>query len=145
MKYRTYLLTAFLLIINTTQLQAAEIKKWTDEGGRVYYGDTPPLNATTKIVTTNKRPSNIGKPLPRLSTSTANKSSTPTSTSAAPNSLDPEQAKEACEAAKNDLIVIQNSDLIQLRSSDGSLRYMTQKEIQQREDRSTEAVEKFCR
>jgi len=145
MKYIIYSLTIFLFIINTAQLHAADIKKWTDEKGRVYYGDTAPVQALTKIIKTNKRPSNIGKPLPRLSTSTTVKRSTTTATSAAPNSLEPEQAKEACEAAKKDLNVIKNSRRIQLRSSDGSLRYMTKKEIQQRKDRSTEEVEKFCR
>lgn len=145
MKHIIYSLTIFLFMINTAQLHAAEIKKWTDEKGRVYYGDTAPIQASTQTVTTNKRPSNIGKPLPRLSTSTSVKRSTSTLTSAAPNSLEPSQAKEACDAAKKDLTVIKNSGRIQLRSSDGSLRYMTKKEIQQRKERSTEEIEKFCR
>jgi len=143
MKYIISSLTIFLFVINTAQLHAADIKKWTDENGRVYYGDTAPVQASTKIIKTSKRPSNIGKPLPRLSTSTSVKR--PTATSAAPNSLEPEQAKEACEVAKSDLTVIKNSGRIQLRSADGSLRYMTKEEIQQRKERSTEEIEKFCR
>jgi len=145
MKYISYSLTIFILFMSTTLLQAADIKKWTDEKGHVYYGDTPPLQASTKTIKTNKRPSNIGKPLPRLSTATAQKRATSTPSSAAPDSLDPEQAKEACEAAKKDIAVINKSRRIQLRASDGSLRYMTTEEIQQRRDRSTEEIDKFCR
>lgn len=145
MKYISYSLTIFILFINTAQLQAADIKKWTDENGRVYYGDTPPLQVTTKTIKTNKRPSNIGKPLPRLSTATDKKRTRPSPSSAAPESLDPKQAKEACEAAKKDIAVINKSRRIQLRSADGSLRYMTTDEIQQRRDRSTDEIDKFCR
>ncbi len=123
--------------------QASSFSKWTDENGRVYYGDTPPHSVNSKLIKTNKRPSDIGKPLPRLSTDSS-KSKQP-QTSASPQSLDNEQAKEACESAKKDLAVIKKGSRIQLRSADGSLRYMSKDEIQQRLDRSNDEIDNFCR
>ncbi len=143
MKYLTFSLTFFLLIINTATLQAAEIKKWTDEKGHVYYGDTPPLSVKAQTIKTNKRPSHIGNPLPRLSNTKTQASNTPATTAPA-STLEPEQAKEACENAKKDLAVINKSSRIQLRSADGSLRYMTKDEIKTRRERSMSDIEKFC-
>ncbi len=143
MKYFTYSLSIFLVFATFANVQAAEIKKWTDESGQVYYGDTPPLTATAKTIRTNKRPSNIGTPLPRLNTTSSQKTSTPAQ-SASPDSLEPEQAKKACEIARKDLKVIKNSNRIQLRAADGSLRYMTNDEIKQRQERSKSDIKKFC-
>lgn len=145
MKYFSLALIALFTFFSIATVQAAGIKKWTDENGRVYYGDTPPRSANVETVQTNKRPTVLGKPLPRLSVSEDSDSNKNQPTSASPNSLDDEQAKVACDNAKKDLSVIKKSSRIQLRAADGSLRYMTKEEIDQRKQRSNEEIEKFCR
>ena len=141
LNYSLIILIAFLFSINA---QAAGIKKWTDENGRVSYGDTPPRTAQTKTITPIKRPTNLGKPLPRLNVSDSSKDKTKPAIPPSPSSLEPEQAKEACDVAKKDLAVIKKSSRIQLRGADGSLRYLTKDEIKQRLDRSNSDIEKFC-
>lgn len=134
----------FSMLNSGINVQAAGIKKWIDADGHIHYGDTPPRSIQTQIIKPTKRPSNLGKPLPRLKISDTSddqtKSAPPLSTS-----LEPEQAKEICDAAKKDLSVIQNSTLIQLRSADGSLRYLSKDEIKQRQERSESDIEKFCK
>jgi len=124
--------------------QAASIKKWTDENGRVYYGDSPPRSAQVKIINTNNRPSNIGKPLPRLSTK-SNSDNKQKSGSKTPTVSTKQQIKEACAAAKKDFAVIKNSSRLQLRSADGSVRYMTNDEIADRLERSNREIKQYCK
>lgn len=126
--------------------QASSFKKWTDENGRVSYGDTPPRSVNTETIKTNKRPSNLGKPLPRLSTKPDEPAPTEdTASPSSPKALDPEQAKVACEVAKKHLIVLENNDDVRLRSADGSSRYMTPDEIQQRLDINYDNIKKHCK
>ena len=144
MKY-FYTFIVLLIAFNIASAQAASYKKWIDEEGRVYYGDTPPRSVDTIIIKTNKRPTNIGKPLPRFPASSDEPAPAKDTTDSSPKSLKPEQAKVACEVARNDLSVLENNSPIQLRSADGTERYMTEDEIQQRLDRSNENIENFCK
>ena len=57
----------FLALLVTVPLQAGTIKKWVDEEGNVYYGDSPPISVKTENVRVLSAPSNPGKALPRLS------------------------------------------------------------------------------
>lgn len=146
---RIHQFTLFILITLTClTANSAGIKKWVDENGNVFYGDTPPPSAQSQTIKTNKAPSNPGKPLPRLSTSSSPAASKPSDNSSqadVESTLEPEQAKEACETARKDLAVIEKSARIQLRSKDGSLRYMTKEEIATRLERSKNDIERFCR
>ena len=145
MKYFNYSLVFLVASIFTVNAQAAGIKKWTDENGRVFYGDTPPRSVQTQTIKPAKRPTNLGKPLPRLKVSDTADDKTKAAIPPSPSSLEPEQAKEACDVAKKDLAVIKKSARIQLRAADGSLRYLTKDEIKQRQDRSNSDIEKFCK
>jgi len=144
MKYFNYSIVLLITCLITINAQAAGIKKWTDENGRVYYGDTPPQSVQAQTITTTKRPTKLGKPLPRLDITNKSNSNTSKSLPKSPDSLEPEQAKEACDIAKKDMAVITNSSRIQLRAADGSLRYLTKDEIKQRLDRSKSDIKKFC-
>lgn len=144
MKYFNYSLIILFSYFFSISAHSSDIKKWTDENGRVYYGDTPPRSTNSKTIKTFKRPTKLGKPLPRLNTSNTSNEQSKKPASAPPSTLEPEQAKEACDIAKKDLAVIKSSSRIQLRAADGSLRYMTKEEIKQRTDRSTSDIEKFC-
>jgi len=58
----------------TAPLQAGEVYKWTDEGGRVHYGDTvppgrkasaTPVDTTSPVVTGTPRKSPEARPAPK--------------------------------------------------------------------------------
>ena len=141
-KFIFVIMTCLTLI--STQLHAAGIQKWIDEKGQTHYGDTPPPQVKAQEIRTSKRPSVLGKPLPRFTgLSSATKSTR--KNQPVENTLEPAQAAEACKNAQEDIKVIKRSSRIQLRAADGSLRYMTKEEIKQRLARSEDAVKRFCR
>ena len=130
----------YLTLLASMTLNAGSIHKWVDEEGNIHYGDAPPVSAKTEGVRVQSAPSNPGKALPRLS---APKSSE--DTAAADNTNVPEdQANIACEKAQEDLRIISNSNRIKLRAADGSSRYMTTEEIEERKIQSEADVERFC-
>ena len=136
--------SVFLILLASMSLNAGSIHKWVDEEGNVHYGDSPPVSAKTEGVRVQGAPSNPGKALPRLG-SPGTSSADGSSTDAANGDQVPEdQAKLACDAAREDLKVIGNSSRIKLKSADGSTRYMTSEEIEERKTQAEADVERFC-
>ena len=133
----------YLSLIVSTSLFAGSIQKWVDDDGNVHYGDAPPVSAKTKEVRVLGAPSDPGRALPRLSADGKVKSSA-SGTKDDGSQVPEDQAKAACEAARQDLTVITSSDRIKLKSADGSTRYMSTDEIEERRKTSEEDVEKFC-
>jgi hypothetical protein len=133
----------YLMFLASMTLNAGTIHKWVDEEGNVHYGDAPPVAAKTEGVRVQSAPSNPGKALPRLSEP---KSSENTESGTAPENgnVPEDQARIACEKAQEDLQVINRSNRIKLRSADGSTRYMTTEEIEERRTQSEADVERFC-
>ena len=136
----------FLTLLASMSLHAGSIHKWVDEEGNVHYGDSPPAKVKTEGVRVQSAPSNPGKALPRLSTSgTENTNATTSTGSPAEDAEVPEdQAKIACDNAREDLRIIGNSSRIKLRMADGSTRYMTTEEIEERKTQAEADVERFC-
>lgn len=129
------LLTLFL----STSLIAGSFQKWVDEDGNVHYGDAPPTSAKTESVHVQPAPTNPGKSLPRLSTSDEKKT-----TASTDESLPGDQAKIACDTAKEDLEIMNNSTRVKIREADGSTRYMSAEEIEERKALAEEEIAKFC-
>ncbi len=142
-KTMRYLICALLLA--SLPLQAGTIKKWVDEDGNVHYGDSPPVSAKTENVRVLSAPSNPGKALPRLND--ANPEENASSGGAGENAgkVPADQARVACDNAKEDLRVINTSSRIRLKSADGSTRYMTTEEIEQRKSQAEADVKQFCK
>jgi hypothetical protein len=135
----------YLMFLASMTLNAGTIHKWVDEEGNVHYGDAPPVAAKTEGVRVQSAPSNPGKALPRLSEPKSSENTESDTTAAAENGNVPEdQARIACEKAQEDLQVINRSNRIKLRSADGSTRYMTTEEIEERRTQSEADVERFC-
>ncbi len=132
----------FLILVASMSLNAGSIHKWTDEDGNVHYGDSPPVSAKTEGVRVLSAPSNPGRALPRLGTSTS--SGGGSNAPASNNQIPEDQAKIACDKAQEDLQIISNSNRIKLKSADGSTRYMTSEEIEERKIQSEADVERFC-
>ena len=139
----------YLLVMVSTSLGAGEILKWTDEDGNVFYGDAPPLEAITEPVKVIGAPSNPGRALPRLSGGSSggnsNNSGGSQNASNEPTGNVPEdQAKIACQYARDDLKVINRSSRIRIKSADGSERYMTSEEIETRKKTAEDDVTRYC-
>jgi len=137
----------YLALILSTSLNAGTIHKWVDEEGNVHYGDTPPVSTSSETVRVQSAPSNPGKALPRLSTQGDADSTSATSgaDSAADSSGVPaDQSELACQQAKKDLKVINSSNRIKLQAADGTSRYMTTEEIDERKLQSQSDIDKFC-
>ena len=136
----------YLMLLTATSLNAGSIHKWTDDDGNVHYSDSPPLSVKTENVRVQAAPSNPGKALPRLSSpdtkTTASKNSTDTANN--DNQVPDDQAKIACENAQQDLRTISRSNRIKLRLDDGSTRYMTTEEIEDRKAEAEADLELFC-
>jgi hypothetical protein len=121
-----------LSVLFSTSLSAGGIHKWVDSEGNTHYGDAPPVSTTTEQVRVQGVPSNPGKALPRLEK--VNQSS----------DVPADQATIACQQARDDLAVITSSSRIQMKSVDGSLRYMSTGEIVNRKEKSEADIEQFC-
>ena len=138
-----------LLLLVSGLASAAGIQKWVDEDGVVHYGDTPPLRVQAEPVSVTRPPSNPGKPLPRLNpggdkagaTARAGAGGTPE-----PKKFNPKKdAKRICERARSDLQVINRSSRVKLKQADGTERYMSAEEIQQRREKSQKLIEEYCK
>jgi hypothetical protein len=135
----------YLTLLASTSLTAGSIQKWTDENGNVFYGDTPPVSTKTEGVRVQSAPSNPGKALPRLSSPDSGEAAGNDSpASDGGDNLTVAQSKVACDNAQQDLEVIQTSSRVKLELADGTTRYLTPEEIDQRKARAEADIKNFC-
>jgi hypothetical protein len=145
-------LLVIILAFLAGSAQAAGIQKWIDENGQVHYGDNPPAKVTTESVRVSRPPSNPGKALPRLNNQQTNSdqqqdaeaSNTPADQQDPASQAPPDQAGEFCEQARKDMRVLNNSSRIRLRASDGTSRFMTDEEREQRRVQSQADIDRYC-
>ena len=135
----------YLILMVSTSLSAGTIQKWVDENGNVHYGDAPPVSAKTEKVRVQSAPTNPGKKLPRLNDNGDGQQGAAGQTAEQGNETTAAQAREACETARNDLLVIDSNSRIRLRQPDGSSRYLTEAEIAQRRAMAQEDIKNFCK
>ncbi len=144
MRYLFFLSTVIL----STSIQAGSIHKWVDEDGNVHYGDAPPVTAKTESVRVQSAPTNPGRSLPRLNNqggeAAGSGAAGTESTAATGGGVPTDQAKIACDQARDDLKVINRSSRIKLRTADGGERYLTTEEIAQRKQQAEADIQQFC-
>jgi len=136
----------YLTLLASTSLNAGSIHKWTDADGNVFYGDAPPISAKTENVWVQSAPSNPGRALPRLSSpdSDAESGSDNSATASNNDGVPADQAKAICNSAQQDLEVIMSSNRIKLKLADGSTRYLTTEEIDERRTQAEADIDRFC-
>ena len=136
----------YLTLLASTSLNAGSIQKWTDVDGNVFYGDAPPVSVKTEDVWVQSAPSNPGKALPRLSTPDSNSAANSDTAAADSNdNVSADQAKIVCDNAQQDLDVMQGSSRIKLNMIDGTSRYLTAEEIDERRAKAEADIKSFCR
>ncbi len=142
-----YLVCLFILISSSVYAQG--IYKWTDEYGRIHYGDSPPASVTPQEVTVDKAPSSPGEPLPSLkiddSGSSATSSDSPVSAKSEPEMSD-EQAQDICNQAHRDLTKLnQSRNKARVKKPDGTTRQMTNEERKASREQANRNVKDFCK
>lgn len=130
----------YLTLLASTSLNAGSIHKWTDADGNVFYGDAPPITAKTEDVWVQSAPSNPGKALPRLSSPDSDSAATAANDGTVPA----DQAKLACDNATQDLEIIESSSRVKLKLADGSTRYLSSEEIDERRAQAESEIQRFC-
>ncbi|HUV21654.1 MAG TPA: DUF4124 domain-containing protein [Gammaproteobacteria bacterium] len=141
MRYSIYPILGLILVISSS-LSAGTIHKWVDDNGSVHYSDAPPAKTKSENIRVQSAPSNPGKALPRLtSPEAANQAAGEASNQ---QKLPADEASEFCKLARQDLEVISTSSRIKLRQADGSVRYLSKEEIEQRRADSQAEVDQFC-
>jgi hypothetical protein len=71
--------------------------------------------------------------------------SSPDSDSAANDDTVPaDQAKAACDNATQDLEIIESSSRVKLKLADGSTRYLTSEELDERRAQAESEIQRFC-
>jgi len=135
----------YLTLLASTSLNAGSIQKWTDADGNVFYGDTPPVSTKTEGVRVQPAPTNPGKALPRLSSQDSGEAAgTDSAAGDGDGSLTVAQSKIACDNAQQDLEVIQTSSRVKLKAADGTTRFLTPEEIDQRKASAEADIKNFC-
>ena len=137
MRYLTY-----LVLVVSTSLNAGSIHKWVDENGNVHYGDAPPAKTKSESVHVLSAPNNPGKALPRLSVTDSPQPAA--GGESGEQEMSEDQASNICEAARQDLEIINTSTRIKLQQADGSIRYLDSAEIAERKTKSQAEVDRFC-
>ena len=136
----------YLTLLASTSLNAGSIHKWTDADGNVFYGDAPPISTKTESVWVQSAPSNPGKALPRLSSPDSEAASDSENSATASNNdgVPADQAKAICDNAQQDMEVIMSSNRIKLKLADGSTRYLSTEEIDERRTQAEADIDRFC-
>jgi hypothetical protein len=137
------LILAVFTSLNSTSLNAGAIHKWVDDNGNVHYGDAPPTKTDSKNVRVQSAPSDPGKALPRLKTS-SDDSDQAAGGAGNKQKVSAERASKICTSAQADLDIISTSDRIKLQATDGSIRYLSDDEIAERQASSQAEVDRFC-
>ncbi len=141
MRYLIFLIPVLL----SASVSAGTIHKWVDEEGNVHYGDAPPVKAKTESVRVQSAPSNPGRALPRLNNQAQEAAGSGAPETAGAADVPADQAKIACDQAREDLQVINRSSRIKLRTADGGERYLSTEEIAERKERAEADVKQFCK
>lgn len=108
-------LTAMLLLGSflAPPLPAGEILRWQDAEGKTHFGDRPPAGVKADVVVPNASNLAHGARPPAESASTAG--------SKAPPAVDPVPARERCEQARRDVVVLATQRPV-YRDEEGRLR-----------------------
>ena len=115
---------------------AVKIYMWTDAQGTTHYGEHPPKDVKATLIDARTGhsappPSEMGGDEKAANTADSNLS---------PRVKD----KEACDMARKNLDTLTKSPRVKIPQTDGSLRYMTPEEIQQKTTEMKKIADENC-
>jgi len=132
MKSKLLLLT---LLCAAATASAEQVYKWTDAAGVVHYSDAPPPKDTQNVQTVRVRGSDRPHAVPMTDAPEADKQPADASAQGAPqgtsgNSADAAEKAKACQAARNNLEVLQSKFPVAVTGGDGKQQALDDKSRQ---------------
>jgi ketosteroid isomerase-like protein len=117
-----------LLLLSSLGVCAADLYRWTDSRGVVHYTDKPPHGVNAEKLSVNNTPTLAN---PRSDT-----------TEDTTETADPDAVR--CQAERDRLAILQKNSRIQMENRDGTVRELSDEEIQQEREFSQRAIQRFC-
>ena len=144
MKVIRHILTTALLagLISTSAYAAKNYYKWVDAEGVTHYSARKPLDVDSQIisVSTGLPRDDNGQPVQIDDEPNAGNPQAQATAAVEEDLKDPER----CEAAQSNLKIINENARIRERLEDGTLRYLSQEEINDRKARAQKAIDESC-
>ena len=149
---------AIALLFSPASVHSAEYYTWVDENGVTNYSQRkPPDLETTHVTPTYTFGTSRARPEPEPEVTTPDSSAI----TSGGEEIDPdalvaeerekyeaelaEERKVNCDLGKQNLARLQTYARIRVRGDDGSMRYLTDSEMQQKKKESREAIKIHCR
>lgn len=136
MKPLSSCLIIFSCLVLSSQV-SAKVYKWTDAQGQIHYSEQPSAtqsNEVVKIKTGHSDP---------VSYATTSSTSAESSSAAAPTAL-PTKDPAACESARKNLVLLQNSTNVKVVDDKGQHRYLAGNEWQEKLDEARRVITEQC-
>jgi len=147
-------LLSLLCIIGTaaiTDTALAKTYKWVDENGVTQYTATPPPSGDFKTIKPPSKPAvdpakAQGEFDKRLEAFNKRKEETDKSQKQADEAAaKTAEAKKNCEQAKKNLNLLQTKVRVRYKEEDGSVRYLTDAEREEKLNRAKDAIKSHCK
>ena len=146
-------LTAITLVLGVVLAHdpshAAKIHKWVDAQGNVHYGHKPPPGARSSLVKTRKSHISDQAAKEQLK-SLSEKSSEKDKNRALVKETEDENAavekrrKDNCQIARKNLAMLEGSNRVQAKDSDGQPFYLSDEAKKKKIDQSNRQIKEFC-
>jgi hypothetical protein len=140
------------VLFSSASALAGQIYKWTDAEGKVHYGSEKPADTATaeqmKVNTSRTGVDTGTEALDDLKQKADDEAEKIKEEGIPPQppvpSLPMKEVKQRCQQAKNDLLVIQSRAQLRERNEKGEIRYVSDKEKQQRIKAAKQQVREYC-
>lgn len=140
------------VLLSSATALAGQIYKWTDAEGNIHYGSEKPADADTAEnvkINTSKTGVNTGAEalddLKQKTDDEAEKIKEEGIPAQPPvPSLSMKEVKKRCQAARQDLATIQARAQLRERDEKGNVRYVSDKEKQQRLKAAKQQIREYC-
>ncbi|BFM14351.1 DUF4124 domain-containing protein [Maricurvus nonylphenolicus] len=145
MKIRVFvaaLATSICLLASNSSHAAKEYYKWVDENGVTHYTAHPPgERKSTKVRTTNLKPSSSSTATAQPSTD--NSGDKDTTAAPAPKEEAPKKDPALCKQAKENLKIMKENSRIKVKDGD-DYRFLADDEIKKRKEEADKIVKDHC-
>jgi hypothetical protein len=144
---------SMLVLFSSATVLAGQIYKWTDAEGKVHYGSEKPADAAATAeqmkVNTSKTGVDTGaEALDDLKQEADDEAEKIKEEGIPPQppvpSLPTKEVKQRCQKAKHDLLVIQSRAQLRERDEKGNVRYVSEKEKEQRVKAAKKQIKEYC-
>ena len=139
-----------VILFSSAAVLAGKIYKWTDAEGNVHYGSEKPADADAEKMKVNTEKTGVesGAALDDLKQQVDDQAEKIKEEGIPEQppvpSLPMKEVKKRCQAAKQDLATIQSRGQLRERDANGEIRYVSEKEKQQRIKAAKMQIREYC-